>query len=338
MRRLSAVVLVFALLAAACGDDAGTEETGATSTTTAAADSATTDAGAETTTSTTTPATTTTTVVLEAPFEVESSNLTFVDESRVTPASLQSDELASRTLDVWIDAPAIDGPIPLVIFAHGLTGHPRSHELLRTHLAAQGFLVVAPAFPLTNNDVPGALVNVFDVAGQVGDVSFVIDAVLADPELGPRIDADRIGVIGHSLGGLTTAGAALNPDADARISAAVVMSAGFVEAREGVDVLVVHGDADPVIPFAAGAAGYGSVEGRRLLLTLVGGGHNGGIGDDDTDWGRSLRGLAAAFFADALESDTGQAAALDDLPLDDVRIEAGTADGPLEDWRDYFAA
>ena len=126
----------------------------------------------------------------------------------------------------------------------------------RRSLAAQCFVVVAPAFPLTNNDVPGAWANAGDVTGQIGDVSFLIDEVLGDADLAPLVDPDRIGMIGHSLGGLTTAGAAIAPDADARISAAVVMSAGFVEARPDVAVMVLHGDADAVVPFYKAVFGY----------------------------------------------------------------------------------
>ena len=273
---------------------------------------------------------------LAAPFPVTSSSRTLVDDSRPTPATALTEELLDRTIDVWIDAPTLDAAAPLVVFAHGLTGHPRSHEMLRTHLAEQGFIVVAPAFPLTNNDVEGSFANVFDVEGQVGDVSFVIDSMLADADLGPRIDPDKIGVIGHSLGGLTTAGVALNEDADDRISAAVVMSAGYGPVREGVAVLTVHGSADLVVRYESSVASYGFATGDRLFMTLDDGNHIEGILDDDSDVGVALRGVASAFFADAFDTDTGQIAALDGLPYERVTIEAGTAAGPLDDWRDYF--
>jgi hypothetical protein len=51
----------------------------------------------------------------------------------------------------------------------------------RRYLAEECFVVVAPAFPLTNNDVEGGFANA-----------------------GPLVDPDRIGMIGHSLGGLMT--------------------------------------------------------------------------------------------------------------------------------------
>lgn len=342
MRRLVALVCAGALVAAACGDDG----------TAPAADSPPSSATTPvTTTSLVAPATiappatappaTETTVVADASEgcdAVPTEMRTLVDETRPTPATGTTGELDSRTLDVWIDLPAEPGPWPLLVFAHGLTGHPRSHETHRRHLAAECFVVVAPAFPLTNNDVANAWLNAGDVPGQFGDVSFLIDEMLADPEFSTAIDAERIGVIGHSLGGLTTAGAAVSPDADPRISAAVVMSAGFVEARDDVAVMVLHGDADNVVPVAVGTGAYDLLEGRAVLVTLLGGDHLSGITDGESDYGPVVRGVTAAFFAHELDNGSGTVEALFELPLDLASIEARTADGPLDDWTDYFAA
>ena len=331
--------LALALLAAACSADespvagepepvsAGTEVT--PSSTSSAAP-----------TSTTTTTTTTTTLAPEfpsRPYAMVQSTATYVDTTRVTPAGAQTEELPTRTLGVWIDRPDTPEPRPLVIFAHGLTGHPRNHEMLRAGLAAEGFVVVSPAFPLTNEDVPGGGGNVADVGEQFADVTFVIDSVLADPSLAPLIDRDRIGMIGHSLGGLTTAGAALSPTGDPRISAAVVISAGFGQARDELAVMTVHGDADEAVPYSIGELSYQLLTGRRVFVTLVGGDHNTGIVDDGSDLGTAPRGLAAAFFAVEFGVDEGQSAAVDDLPLTVVTVQAGTADGPPDDSPDYFS-
>ena len=327
-RRLAAVVGVLTLLAAACSD-------GSPAATRESAPATTSEPRPPTSAST---SATTVAPVAGRPYEVIRTTATYVDPTRITPAGAQTEELPSRTLDVWIDRPDTTVPRPLVIFAHGLTGHPRSHELLREKLAAEGFVVVAPAFPLTNNDVPGAFANAGDTGEQVNDVSFLIDAVLADPELGPNIDGARIGMIGHSLGGITTAGAALSASGDPRISAAVVISAGYGQARDDVAVMTVHGDADRIVPYTSSELSYRLLTGRRIFVTLVGGTHLTGILDDDSDLGVALRGLAAAFFAVELGVEDGQAAAIDGLPLDSVVIEAGTASGPLADWRDYFTS
>jgi len=341
MRRFAAACMVVALLSAACGDD-GSDAAPATTTATPTTSST-------TTTSTTTTSTTTTGAVASTTVDpattlrpqcavVPTEARTLVDDSRVTPATAESDELPARTIDVWIDRPALAVASPLLIFAHGLTGHPRSHEMHRQYLAEECFVVVAPAFPLTNEDVPGGFLNAGDTENQVGDVSFLIDQILADPELGPLVDPDHIGVIGHSLGGLTTAGAALSPDGDLRVSAAVVMSAGFGEARDDVAVMVMHGDADQVVPYASSDVSYDVLTGHRMLVTLLGGNHLEGIIDDDSELGPVVRGLTGAFFSYELDADPGTVEELFELPLELVTIEAGSPDGAIDDWRDYFAS
>ena len=343
MRRLVAVACVAVLVAGACGDDDAAPaadptvsepaDDGSTSTTVPSSTS--------TTTTTMTTTTTTTTVAVAPPRGCDAApteQRTFVDDSRPTPATETAAALPSRMLDVWIDRPTTPGPWPLVVLAHGLTGHPRSHEMHRRSLAAQCFVVVAPAFPLTNNDVPGAWANAGDVTGQIGDVSFLIDEVLDDADLAPVVDPDRIGMIGHSLGGLTTAGAAIAPDADARISAAVVMSAGFVEARSDIAVMVLHGDVDPLIQISIGIAGYEVLEGRGVFVTLLGGDHVAGILDDDSDYGRLVRAVTGAFLAVELDNGAGVVEDLYEAPLDVAVVEARTPAGPLDDWTDYFAA
>jgi dienelactone hydrolase len=341
-RRLAVVLGAVAVFAAACSDGGPAATPAAVSVSGEAPSSTVPTSSVAPVDSTTTTAaaagSTTTTVapVAGRPYEVIRTTATYADPTRITPAGAETDELPSRTLDVWIDRPDTTAARPLVIFAHGLTGHPRSHELLRESLAAEGFVVVAPAFPLTNNDVPGAFANAGDTGEQVNDVSFLIDAVLADPELAPSIDGTRIGMIGHSLGGITTAGAALSVTGDRRISAAVVISAGYGQARDDVAVMTVHGDADRVVPYASSELSYRLLTGRRVFMTLVGGTHLTGILDDGSELGVALRGVAAAFFAVELGVEEGQVAAIDGLPLDSVTIEAGTAAGPLADWRDYF--
>ena len=76
----------------------------------------------------------------------------------------------------------------------------------------------------------GRLGNIGDVVNQPGDVSFVIDEVLAaseDPEspLHGVVDPEAIGVVGHSLGGATTWAVAFNTATrDERIDSAMVFA------------------------------------------------------------------------------------------------------------------
>jgi len=98
------------------------------------------------------------------------------------------------------------GPFPLIVFAHGFAGHPDKFTKLFAAWAAGGYVVAAPAFPLTNDHVT---IDGGDAVNQPADVSFVLDEVLA---LGKRrgsrlfhaVKRSRIGAAGLSLGGVTT--------------------------------------------------------------------------------------------------------------------------------------
>ena len=120
-----------------------------------------------------------------------------------------------------------------------------------------------------------------DVVNQPADVSFVIDRMLALDALRGRIDGERIAAAGHSLGAITTLGVALNTCCrDNRLDAAVVLaglewpfSGGRYTAGRGMPVLFVHGDADNIVPYAAGRRAYADAAPPKWFVTVVGGGH-----------------------------------------------------------------
>jgi len=299
VRRRAAVVLAaLALIAAACSDDdAGDAQ--AADTEAAATDTEAAEASAPEAASPDQPAEPDEPA---APFEVTTTQLTLVDESRTTPASPETEELPNRTLDVWVRTPADDDPVPLVIFSHGLTGHPRSHTELLDAWASSGLVVAAPAYPRSNQDAPAAFTGAADIEGQVGDVSFLIDELLAHPEIGPRIDPESIGAAGHSLGGLTTAGVTLGEAADDRIDAAVVISAGFIaeEDRADLPTMLIHGDDDQIVPVDFSITAQQTLTGPSWLVVLPGGDHIEGILDDDSEFGPVVTDTAQALWDSVL--------------------------------------
>jgi dienelactone hydrolase len=136
------------------------------------------------------------------------------------------------TQDAIRDVPARAGRRPLVVFSHGFGGERRQTTHLCTHWASHGYVVAAMdhvgnttqdmmqlAMPGSVRPDPRALGQGF-VADRPADVSFVIDRMLAG-EGGLEIDADRIGVSGHSFGGWTTL---MSVACDERVRAALPLA------------------------------------------------------------------------------------------------------------------
>jgi dienelactone hydrolase len=117
------------------------------------------------------------------------------------------------------DASARAGTYPLVVFSHGFGAHRRQSTFLCTHLASHGYVVAA--MDHTGNTVfetvqmmmaaqmggpppdPVAILSEV-IPARPADVTFVLDRLLAGVAGVPAIDADRIGMSGHSFGGWTT--------------------------------------------------------------------------------------------------------------------------------------
>jgi dienelactone hydrolase len=245
----------------------------------------------------------------ERPFEFSVSQFTVVDPTRVTPATETTDELPERTIDFLLYLPDSDRPVPLVVFSHGMNGHPEKFEALHQAWAPAGYAVAAPTFPLTNDRVDNPLPNLADGLNQPADVVLVLDHLLdessdADSDLAGRFDPDRLAAAGLSLGGATTYEVAVNDVArDDRFRAAMVMSGfrftneddgGFV-ASDGIPVYVLHGDADPLIPVSVAKDVYEDLAAPRFFLTLEGGGHAGPF-EDEGGFEPKIPGMDAVVF------------------------------------------
>ena len=224
---------------------------------------------------------------LERPVSFTTFTETYVDTSRVTEAGSATPALPERTLPTTIRLPDGDDAVPLVVFSHGLIGHPRVFSELFDAWAAAGYAVAAPAFPLTNRDVPGGVANWSGLAQQPADVSFVLDQLLAanaDPAspLDGRVDESRIGAAGLSLGGATTYGVLFNDCCrDERFSSGMILAgatlpvSGAALRLDGhVPLLIAHGDADPSLPYAlAHDTTFVEADPPVWFVTLLGGGH-----------------------------------------------------------------
>jgi predicted dienelactone hydrolase len=245
--RLAAALVAVVLLAGACGssDDADSSAEASTETTVATASTAAAElaeAGAA------------------GPYAVGLRTLTLTDSG---------DESRSFSVDVWYpvdaadttglanaeysfipglgytsevsftDAPAAEGPFPLVVYSHGSGGFRWVATFFTEFLASKGFVVAAPDH--TGNTAidgftGGSVDSPTNANNRPGDVTDTIDAVLAanadgaDPLAG-RVDDTRIGLTGHSFGGFTSlasvsghTNAVGTTVADPRITAVVVMA------------------------------------------------------------------------------------------------------------------
>lgn len=234
----------------------------------------------------------------------------FVDETR--PTNFVEGIVAAaptRTLPTMFWYPvradaepdADGGPYPLIVLAHGHTGHATDLGDLASVLAANGYVVASPDFPETTG---GATFDAFpNVVHQPEDVIFTIDAILAANDDSTSryhglIDREKIGIGGRSLGAATALLTLYNTRfGEPRIRAAFCAAAmefpiegGTFEYEGGQPLLLAYGDADPmaaqVTEFALSVAIYAHAHPPKYLLTLKGQGHVNYFDRDDACFAR----------------------------------------------------
>jgi predicted dienelactone hydrolase len=112
-------------------------------------------------------------------------------------------------LHVALQAPPEAKALGLIVLSHGTGGSEIAHSSLAEALARHGYLVAALRHPGDNWQDRSLLQAPAGryFAQRPQDMSRVIDALLSDPEWGPRIARDsrgaRVGAVGHSAGGYT---------------------------------------------------------------------------------------------------------------------------------------
>ena len=238
--------------------------------------------------------------VLEAgPYAVGSRDFTWVDASRPTMANGSYEGADSRTLKttVWYPGaprgaeflrpgpmPVAEGSFPVLAYSHGFMSFRSEGAFLAEHLASHGYVVVAANFPLSNYFAPGDP-NLEDVVNQPGDVSFLIDQILAegaDPEspFAGRIDEARIATAGLSLGGLTTALVGYHPRLrDPRLKAAISIAGPasmFDETyfhQADLPFMMIAGDIDAIVPYEANVGTLMERSPHVTVVTLKGASH-----------------------------------------------------------------
>ncbi|WP_203859064.1 alpha/beta hydrolase [Plantactinospora mayteni] len=177
------------------------------------------------------------------------------------------------------NAPVAAGKFPIVLFSHGLHSLPEFHAPLTTRWAAAGFVVAAPAYPHTKRGARRFDRN--DIRRQPGDAWRVIQHVrrldqVSGDQFAGHLAVTRIGAVGHSAGGYTTAGLFAPGHSEWLRGGIVIGGAGMPGATFGgppAPLLFVHGDADRVVPVARGRDAFRRVPWPKAFLTVRGQGH-----------------------------------------------------------------
>ena len=220
------------------------------------------------------------------PYEVIEESFAVTDPSRKTQSNGDFTGSSSRVLEgkLWRPASTESGPAPLLVYCHGFMSHHMEGTYLTNFFASHGYVVVAVSFPLTNYFAPGGPL-VDDVIHQPEDVHFVIDSVLArngkdGDSLEGRIDPQRIGVLGVSLGGLTTQlvsfhGRLRDPRSQGAVSIAGPSSMMNQKFFSAVDVpfMMIAGEADAIVPFPLNGEPIPKKDPDSVLIGLKGASH-----------------------------------------------------------------
>lgn len=171
-------------------------------------------------------------------------------------------------------APAAPGVLKgLILVSHGTGGAELGHHNLATRLARDGYLVAALRHPGDNWEDRSLITSGRYFGERPRQVSRVLDALLASPEWGARIPADRIGAVGHSAGGYTVlalAGAQAEPARAAAHCRSVQDDPGFCGLAKGP--AAPQGAATPATPAASGKAqdaALVSVPDRRIRAIVA---------------------------------------------------------------------
>ncbi|WP_394233487.1 alpha/beta hydrolase family protein [Niallia oryzisoli] len=170
---------------------------------------------------------------------VSTKSFTWTDQSRKELFTEEADDNRKVTVQFWYPSKQADKKFPLVVFSHGAFGLRTSNYSTYQELASNGYVVASidhtfhaflteqvdgkrvitnmdfmnDAIKATNGEIQGKELFVMEQAWmklRTEDMTFVIDKIKKmtgseTENIFQLIDLERIGVMGHSLGGATAA-------------------------------------------------------------------------------------------------------------------------------------
>lgn len=192
-------------------------------------------------------------------------------------AKISDEQNPWQICDCGRDLPVDDafGPYPVIVFVHGTAGWRTQSLRHLTHWASRGFVVLTADHPgLMLRDILAPLCGGKAAPRDLdSDVQAMLAAIRGETDelvdLAPVMDADRIGMTGHSAGG-----GAVGPYADdARVI--VPLSAGpTVAGGEALQSsLILGGTADSVVAYGNLQNGYAASASPKRLVGITNAGH-----------------------------------------------------------------
>jgi dienelactone hydrolase len=268
--------------------------------------------------------------------------------------------------DAWLspsyaNVPVADGRFPVLLFSPGLGSLTVFYESLLSEVASLGFVVAALWHPYSSQVVafPDGTVLWGNAAGSMSgvppeeqetrhtqlclvwaaDQRFLLDRLAVwneqHAQLRGRLDLERAGAIGHSLGGAAAAQAAYE---DERIDAAINLDGAMFGSvtTEGLRApfLLLVGEPPVMTDTQIQQAGW-SREQADAWIDAIANGHAGTIARSRGARSQKLDGAKHnAFMTDVLFSD---------LPAEQRRAQTGDVDPPatfkqISDWIGEFTA
>lgn len=179
---------------------------------------------------------------------------------------------------------------PLIVFSHGQGGVRWQSTFYTVTLASHGYIVVSTDHPGNTLDylIRDGLSNTLEgILHRPKDASALIDFFTEEHEefpdgyfLAGRVDADAVGITGHSFGAITSFATAFQDD---RIKAMVPQAPGFTTAAHLEDpdyiytipTLVQAAKLDRTLPWKDHVPEdtWGHIDGPHVFFDLVTGGH-----------------------------------------------------------------
>lgn len=172
------------------------------------------------------------------------------------------------------------GPYPVILFSHGSCGYEAQSRFLTPLLATRGFIVIAPPHVgNTTREFPQCALPPAQVASaqeRPQDMIAALDKLLVlggspGSALLGLVDGERVGMMGHSFGGLTSY---LVANAEPRVDAAVALAPAASPAfAMPVPSLTMLGVVDSVVSNPNARTAWGNSVEPKWLVEIEDAGH-----------------------------------------------------------------